>query len=242
MTVVAQAEIRSDINTSNTAMVAGGGLLFALVDAGVNSSRAKKAEAAIQPLREALTGFDFDAAAKSTTTAIMSEIPWLQSQGVTSSKDGSELGLLASLDASPTEQLVTFEYTYSATPDFTHLLVGVNVTIAAKTPAAGVKPADRRKPKQLIYSQRFTATEALFHESKVVEENVKLWAADDARVARSTLNSELADIKLLVVRGLNESEADSAGLAKNRKATEPVDGGVLSTDGTNLTLARTLRE
>ena len=56
--IVAQAEIQSNINRSRIAQAAGGGMLMALIDASVEQSRAKKAEAAITPLREALAGFD----------------------------------------------------------------------------------------------------------------------------------------------------------------------------------------
>ena len=242
LVVVSQAELRSDIAQSNMAMAAGGGLLFALVDAGVNSSRAKAAEAAIQPLRGALTGFDFDALAKDTTAAIVADVSWLDSHDLKTSKDGSRVGLLAALDSTPTDQLVTVEYTYGVAPDFASMSVTANVTVALKSAPAGVKPANRRDAKNLVFSQRFTAQTTLAHPSKVKAENVAKWDADNAQLARSTLTAELADIRLLAVRGLNESEADSTNLTKSRKKTEALEGGVLSTDGTNLTLARTAVE
>ena len=84
LVVVAQAEIRSGIDESESAMYSGGGLLFALVDASVNPSRAKEAEAAIQSSREALTGFDFDALAKDMIAGALADIPWFQAQATSS--------------------------------------------------------------------------------------------------------------------------------------------------------------
>src|SRR4051812_38476632 len=59
LVTVPQNEIAAGINESNLTAAMGGGLLFALIDAGVNNSRAKKAEAAIVPVRNALVDYAF---------------------------------------------------------------------------------------------------------------------------------------------------------------------------------------
>src|SRR4051812_32436107 len=60
LVTVAQNEIAAGINESNLTGAMGGGLLFALIDAGVNNSRAKKAEASIVPVRDAIVDYGFD--------------------------------------------------------------------------------------------------------------------------------------------------------------------------------------
>src|SRR5438477_8257185 len=61
--LVAQAEIKSDINLSNIAVATGGGLLGGLIGAAVDSAHAKKAEQLITPLRTAIADVDVDAMA-----------------------------------------------------------------------------------------------------------------------------------------------------------------------------------
>ena len=56
-----QQEMNASITPSNIAQFTGGGLIPALIDAGINSSRAKRAEAAVAPIRDALIGFDVSA-------------------------------------------------------------------------------------------------------------------------------------------------------------------------------------
>lgn len=59
--IVTQSEIGSSINVSNISGATGGGLIPALIDAGVNSSRTEKAEEAIGPIRDKLIDYDFGA-------------------------------------------------------------------------------------------------------------------------------------------------------------------------------------
>ena len=77
--LIAQDEIKSTIVASSVSAVTGGGLLAALIDAKVNNDRARKAEATIQPLRQALIGFDADTLALDGAKSAMTKLPWFQS-------------------------------------------------------------------------------------------------------------------------------------------------------------------
>jgi hypothetical protein len=241
-TIVAQAEVKTEIDESKTAMMAGGGALFALIDAGVNSSRAKKAEAAIQPLRDALSGYDFDAEATATTTAAAREVGWLKVAEQRSGKDDSEPGLLALLDAGATPKLLYADYVYSLGPRGDRLVTQVTLTIASKEPPAGKRPEDRVKPKYLAYSQKLKVVTTLPSPSKELSDNIAQWSGDNAALARRTLAEELAALKPLIVRSLSAGAADVEVWSKDRKRTETVDGGTLSSDGKTLTLAHPLSE
>lgn len=59
ISVIAQEEITGEVKESQSAAAMGGGLLFALVDVAVNSSRSKEMEEQITPLKAALTNYDF---------------------------------------------------------------------------------------------------------------------------------------------------------------------------------------
>ncbi len=240
--VVPQAEIKTEINESKSAMVAGGGLLFAMIDAGVNSSRTKKAEAAVQPLRDALAGYNFDDDARDSTGLALSSVPWLKVTEQRLTKDDSQPGLLGVLDSLPTSRLLIADYGYSLSPTGDEMVIHVALSIASRETPAGKKPADRLKPKYLAYQQRLTVVAQLNIPAKDLAANVARWSADGAALARKTLASELADVRTLIVRSLTATEADVAPWAKDRKKTEEVNGGTLSSDGTNLTLVRAVAE
>lgn len=55
-------EMQAAFTESNLTQAAGGGLLFALIDAGINSSRAKNSESVVLPLRDAMVDYDANTA------------------------------------------------------------------------------------------------------------------------------------------------------------------------------------
>ena len=57
--MVKQSEIQSSINESNITAAGGGGLLLAVIDAGVNANRTSTAEERIAPVRDKLIEYDF---------------------------------------------------------------------------------------------------------------------------------------------------------------------------------------
>lgn len=76
--IVTESEISIDIDTSNVGTAMGGGLIGALVDAGVNQSRTADAEELISPIRDKLISFDFGAQLEA---ALESELPALGIEG-----------------------------------------------------------------------------------------------------------------------------------------------------------------
>src|SRR5215204_3132853 len=96
--LVAQAQIKSDINASTLAVATGGGMLGGLIAAAQNSERAKRAEVLIAPIRTALIDFDADALAQSSARSGLAQIPWLSSAPMTFGKDTSPVGRTAFLD------------------------------------------------------------------------------------------------------------------------------------------------
>ena len=72
--IVKNSEIGTEINVSNVAAVTGGGLIPALVDAGINSDRTKRAEVAAGPIRDKLIDFDFAAELEADLERELAEI------------------------------------------------------------------------------------------------------------------------------------------------------------------------
>jgi hypothetical protein len=227
---VAQAELKADINKSNMTQAAGGGALFALIDASVESSRAEKAEAAIGPLRDALSGFDVDALALATAKNSISETSWLNPATIEFSKDTSIAGRSALLDASPTEQIAFFEYTYDASPDFSSIRVVLTIQFANRTPPASKrkepKPEDRLKPKNLAYTQKVTSVVMLPSPAEDdLDANVARWSADDGALARQALTNAFAQIERLTPRTLELGDDDIKAMNDRKQHKKIVAGG-----------------
>ncbi|HYD37185.1 MAG TPA: hypothetical protein VEA60_06200 [Allosphingosinicella sp.] len=223
--LVAQSEIRSNINPSNIAVATGGGLLGGALAASQNASRTKKAEALIEPVREALTDLDVDRLAQDTTAAALAQVPWLQSAPISFSKDSSPVGKSAALDSLGTSQVVFIEYSYDFSPDFADLRVVAKVDFANKAmPAAATKPEARVNRKNLAYSQQVTTIVSL---STAVDEkagNAAQWSADGGKRAREALALAFAQQAKLLPRALALTAGEVAAMAAKTRPKGNVAG------------------
>ncbi|MGZ8284511.1 MAG: hypothetical protein ACXW27_16425 [Allosphingosinicella sp.] len=237
--LVAQSEIKSNINPSNIAVATGGGLLGGALAASQNASRTKKAEALIEPVREALTDFDADRLAQNTTNAALAQVPWLQSAPVSFGKDSSPVGKSSALDSIGANQVAFVEYSYDFSPNFEELRVVAKVEFANKAmPAAATKPESRVSRKNLAYSQQVTTIVSL---SAAVEEkagNAAQWSADGGKRARDALTLAFAQMEKLLPRTLALTADDVAAMSAKTNPKGNVGGfaGRLQTSPTGETL------
>lgn len=148
---VRQADLYAQINQSNIAAAAGGGLLLALIDAGVNSSRANDAEGEVRPLRDALIGFDFDATLKQDLERELASVGWLAASGVTVNKDVTDARHDAILKQSAAGGVLFVATDYSLSPNFSKLKVSAMVSLFprgdefhAAAGKVGVRPAQKK--------------------------------------------------------------------------------------------------
>ncbi len=219
---VAQTEIKSNINASMLAEATGGGLLGGLLAASQNAARTKKAEAAIEPIRVAMTGFDADALAVSATQTGLAGLGWMNSTPPVFTRDSSMLGRSAVLDAGANAQVAFIEYTYDLSPDFVTVRVVASIDFANKAigTANPAKPETRLLPKNLAFHQTITAIVALPATGANMQANAALWAADGAKLARAALTKAFSQIGALMPRALTLTDADITALtAKDHKRT-----------------------
>jgi len=236
--VVAQAEIRPNINVSNVTAATGGGLLFALIDAGINNSRAKEAEKTVVPLREALVGYEFDQHAQTASAATLSSLGWFDPKQAQVAKDDSQVGLLAAIDAANTPQIMLLRYSYETNAEFTSLIVNLNASLVNKKIPQGKKSDARLAPKNLAYNQSFRSMITLpGSNSKDPAANVQAWSADNGKLARAALDLGVERCQLLLKRGLEMTAADATSIQKrNKRQLSPVagvPGWVLESDGSH---------
>jgi len=189
----------------------GGGLLGGLLAASQNAARAKKAEAAIEPVRIALTGFDVDSLAQDTANTAIAALPWLQPTSVTFGKDSSVLGKSALLDKGGADQIAFLEYAYDFSPDFSAVRVVETIQFANRAlPAAStpLKPEVRLSPKYAPYAQSVTSVVELSAPSKEMIDNATRWSADNGKLAKAALVSAFAEIRQLTPRLLDLGAED----------------------------------
>ena len=215
---VVQAEIQPNINISNITAATGGGLLFALIDAGVNNARAKDAEKAVVPLREAMVGFDFDPMAQEVSSAPLKGLGWFDMKQVKLSKDASDAAVSAALDGATAPQLMVLRYEYETNADFSAIVVSLDATLINKAVPAGKKPAARTQAKFAPYRQPIRSMIFLpGANAKDPAANVKAWSADGAKLARSAVEVGLQRCQQLLQRSLALSAADAASMTKRNK-------------------------
>ena len=237
--LVAQSEIKSNINPSNIAVATGGGLLGGLMAASQNASRTKKAEALIEPVREALIDFDVDQLAQDTTRAALAQVPWLQNAPISFSKDSSPVGKSGSLDSIGASQVAFVEYSYDFSPDFAELRVVAKVEFADKAmPAAATKPEARVNRKNLAYAQQATAIVSLPVPVDDKAANVAQWSADGAKLTRAALTTAFADLEQLLPRtlALTTDEVKAMGAKTNAKGKAGGFAGRIQESPTGVTL------
>jgi len=227
--LVAQSEIKSDINLSNVAVATGGGILGGLIGAAVDSARAKKAEELIAPVRTAMANVDADALAIETANASFANAEWNKPAPETSfSKDSSPAGKSAYLDSNPNAQTAFVEYTYDISPNFDAVRAVAKIEVAAKSvPAAKDKPEKRLSPKNLVYSGSLVSVILLPSPSKEKDVNAARWAADDAKLARAALAQAFGRLQLLTPRLFGMTQNEEAALDADKKNKRIMAGGYL---------------
>lgn len=220
---VPQPEIIADINASNLSAAGGGGLLLALIDSGINQSRASKAEQAIADLRDALGDYDFTRLSQDMVQSAMGELDWMQVQRtrLTTSPLDRDV-VLEHLDSSPLPQVVFVDSRYSMAPDFDRLSVEWVVTIVPTAIPAGKAPESRAAASNFAYNQRFSCQVS----SPLPEDAAlaaQLWGANQGAEARSAAETCLVRLGEMVRVSLSLTADEYAAIRK----AERVASGVL---------------
>lgn len=205
--LVAQPELGAAINPSNVSGAMGGGLLGAMIDSSIQSSRAGRAELGITPIRATLFNFDADALAIETTSAATAGLTWFGGQSVTFGRDTSPYAKNAALDAATTGQVAFFDYAYDVSPDFSSVRVSVLITLANKVDANVRRPEQRLQPRYLAYSQILSSAVQLPNAATSDENSVR-WAANDGALMRQALTIAFGDLSTLIPRALQFTDAD----------------------------------
>ena len=202
--LVSQGEIRGAVNAATGGQ--GFGLVGALIDVGVNQHRANKAEAAITPLRNSLTGYNFDRNALSVTSASLPQLPWLNVRKVSFQR-------MCRTRAEWTARQIRIPgshpvaYDYALTADFWGLQVGATVTIAAKAITGG-RFRERLKPANAVYQQNFNYIVPLANATGDLTRTASYGQQRFANAARLRAGPRPRRCNRLILRSLQQSPGD----------------------------------
>jgi hypothetical protein len=231
LVTVGQYEINSSINQSNMTAATGGGLLFALIDAGVNNSRAKSAEEAIVPVRDSMAGYQFDQKALAISERISKSVSWLDIKKIELNKDTSNVRFSNALDSAATDQLLSITYDYQLQPNFEGISVGANVAILLKATPKNAKPEQRALLANAAFTRMFVCIVPLDGVSKERDANVALWTKDNGARIRASLDQALEKLGEAVKKGLEltPDKLDGLKAVKNTKVNA-LTGKVIERD------------
>jgi hypothetical protein len=214
--IVPQVEIRSSIATA--ADNGQGGIVGAIIAGAMDASRAKKTEDKAELVREALDGFDPDAAARVATLAAFSKLRWINTSGARLSKDETIYGKSAILDTVSTPHLVILNYTFELTPDYSGITVTAVAHIVDKVVPKAKKPEDRVSQERMIFGRVALTTASLPPGPPgTVPDYVALWTADNGKLMREALTTGFAKAAELSARTLMLSFPDAVAMTSKDK-------------------------
>lgn len=236
---IAQREVFAQINVSNVAAATGGGLIAALIDAGINSSRTGDAETAVRPLRDALLGYDFDGEFKAQIDLALQNAVGLNAAPATISKEIGDAGFAPKVSASKADAVLLLNTGYSLSPNFE----AVNVeTFAFLMPrSAALRGSDAEVSSfgvdisQSIYRNRIAFSATLPNPSATLEANRSSWQADNGQMLRNSISLGAREIALTLADDINT--AAGVVTASTTQLTSPFSrtreaSGTLSITGT----------
>jgi hypothetical protein len=223
---VPQSEIYIDVPASHLSTATGGGLLPALIDAGIDSARASKATKDVTPLRNAVVDYSFDQAFSNAFKSIAAD-DGVHVDSVRVVKDASLPGLDQAVAGSKSSSVLLASANYHLANDAGALWIEVHAAVyhAGQAPAG----AHASAPTSALYRNTFWFTVNLPHASAKREENLAAWAADNGALLRTDLTRGAKKISELIVADLKASDAPGAATASS------TDGGLeRKADGTEV--------
>jgi hypothetical protein len=228
---IAQAEIDLSFQPSNMTTMMGGGLLWALIDAGVDSSNSTSAQTAIGPLRTALVDFNFDETLAIDLGTAISESQWLKAAKPRVVKDASGANIESTLNNSSASSVLLVYANYQLTPNADEMLITLSPRLVPRTDGLKAqlgKVDPKQSPlalEQSLYRSVLTFRGAAPDMTDNREKNLEIWAAENAAQARSVLKLGSAKLSRMLADDL---QADPVPFDPKTTKLEQIKGGDLA--------------
>lgn len=193
----------------------GGGIIGALIDAGIDSSSQKGAAGTLAATRDIFKGADAEALLLNSIRESIRPIPWIKLRDG-ALRDNSDEAKNALLDAATGPYLLDADCSYSISQRFQAVYAYCDLAIAAKSGQA--KPEDRWKPKNLRFYHYVETEVALLNPASGIQGRRAQWMANSAALLRSSLERALAKVGPLVAQRLLMTDQDLLAAKTKPKA------------------------
>lgn len=212
---IPQKEITAEIEASNVAAAGGGGLLLALVDVAVESSRANTAEALIQPIKDALIETNFQSLFMEALQQELAATPWLNVNKTTLVIDPLENHVDTHYRSSDAEAVLFIDASYSLGANFDSMKGYAVVSMLPKSEElkqysekAGSKKSktSATHPDNLIYRDSIAVNKPLVTVTSDKEANAAKWA-EQPDTLKAELQAIAESLAASVIRSLDTKRA-----------------------------------
>jgi hypothetical protein len=206
--LVAQKEIVADVQKSQVAMYTGGGLIPALIDVAVESSRASSAEAAVRPIRDALVDYEVGAELYKALGARIEAIPWLHVKKVEVVHDNRPKQIASLLAASSEDALLLLTPTYALSSDFSILRFDTEVRVVPRAAhlvqsGAGDDAEKRMTP---LYKAKVSHQMPLTVQGDSATNAARAWASEGGKRIKEAFQQGITRTADQIIEALSHPE------------------------------------
>lgn len=234
---VSQSEIYVFVPQSNIAAAGGGGLLLAIIDAGVDSVRTSKAETAVKPLRDAMVDFDFDGTLQSDLKTSLGQVAFAHADNfhvVKTVTPESLDGVLANSKDSAV-MFTTADYHLSNDADVLDVTIRASL-FANSADLRALKPATGKSMissmANALYHSSFTYESHLVGSTDDRDHNIAMLSADHGAALRTELKTGTAKVAGMLAADLQRDADPAPGkeITINSQAGLPMTGNIVDSD------------
>ena len=208
--VVQQQEINAAIPGSNVAMITGGGLIPALIDASIENEQAKTAQKLLAPVRDNLLDYNCPAMLKEKMENALKEVDWLHARQFAIERKAMPEWLPEHFEQSQSSVILSVTAAYQLTADFTgiHMLCNIDMWPKDEQLREVSGAAERKDPVSLnnrIYRGQVEVMKKLDVGKLKGKAAIETLAADNAAKVRQGLAQTADEAALLIVKDLNKA-------------------------------------
>jgi hypothetical protein len=212
---VSQSEIYVYVPPSQIAAAGGGGLLLALIDAGVDSVRTSKAEDAVKPLRDSLVDYDFDNTLQADLKDSLGQVAWMHAGDFHVVKTVSNESLDGVLANSKDSAVLFATADYHLSNDANILDITVHASLfPASADLRALKPAKNGRTvtgdlSNAIYQNTFIYDARLAGTGDDRASNIALLSADHGAALRKEMQLGETKLAQMVATDIQRAETDA---------------------------------
>jgi hypothetical protein len=223
------APTRPELGMHIEVSTAGGGfgLIGAIVDSSVNNSRAKDAEAAVVPARDALVGYEVGAVLAEALKRELAAVLWLKAGAVEVRQMGTAKVAAEWLKQTTADALLVVETDYRLSPkgDAIVILTQASLRSIKLFPRPAGAEEEERPPLYLNGVHVYLPLPNRPAGALPPAELAKLWAADGGKPAREALDVGLSEVARMLAFDIEQGEP--AGLYEAPAGARKVNVEVL---------------